>query len=402
MNMNALLLGALGCVLLFLAVGSGLEVLFRLAYTAFGTLLLAFLWSFVGLRGVRLRRQAKATRSQVGSELVETITLANDSVLPKPWVTLLDDSTLPDHQVSRVVSLGARKAVTWSIVTNCRERGIFRLGPAVLRVGDPFGLFERRLPVADATTVVVYPATTPLPGLFFGGGSLIGGVNRRERTDQVTTNAAGVREYAPGDAFSRIHWRSTARAGYLMVKEFEPDPIADVWIALDMHSAVHTGRAPSNTEEYAVHAAASLARHYLAAGWAVGLLSRAEQHHDLPPERGDRQMTKILEELAVVHANGPVGLGELLISEGVRLGRQAMVVAITPSTDLVWAGALRAMTERGIRCLVVMIDASSFGGEAPSEELLGALALAGIPVCLYRRGDNLADVFVEGAAGSIV
>jgi uncharacterized protein (DUF58 family) len=43
-----------------------------------------------------------------------------------------------------------------------------------------------------------------------------------------------VRDYEPGDSFSRIHWRSTARRDRLVVKEFELDPLADIWIVPDM------------------------------------------------------------------------------------------------------------------------------------------------------------------------
>jgi hypothetical protein len=55
-------------------------------------------------------------------------------------------------------------------------------------------------------------------------GLLSGGEALRRRTHYVTTNASGVRDYAPGDSFSRIHWRSTARRNRLIVKEFELDP----------------------------------------------------------------------------------------------------------------------------------------------------------------------------------
>lgn len=399
--MNAFLLAALTGVLFFLAVGSGLEILFRLAYVAAGALVLAFVWTRLSLRGVALERRVGSSRSQVGDRVEETITVANRSWLPKAWIALYDHSSLPNHNASRVVSLGARSRVTWRVETICAARGRFRLGPSTLRAGDPFGVFERRLALGKPSTIVVYPATAPLPGFPLPGGALLGGTNRRQRTDQITPNAAGIREYVPGDAFSRIHWPSSARTNRLMVKEFEPDPIADLWIALDMEAAVQAGSGAQSTEEYAVHAAASIARRFLTSGWAVGLLSCAEQHHDLPPERGDRQLMKMLEELAVIRAIGRTPLGEVLISEGVRFGRRATVIAITPSPSQVWVAALRTFVERGVRSLAVLIDAGSFGGAAIGEDTLVSLAAAGIPTYIYRRGDSLADVFLGKEASPI-
>jgi uncharacterized protein (DUF58 family) len=69
----------------------------------------------------------------------------------------------------------------------------------------------------------------------------------------VTTNVAGVREYAPGDSFNRIHWPSTARAGRLIVKEFELDPTADIWLFLDMQREVQAGSAWETVPTPTVH-----------------------------------------------------------------------------------------------------------------------------------------------------
>src|SRR4030042_3015017 len=110
------------------------------------------------------------------------------------------------------------------------------------------------------------------PGLLPGGEAL------RRRTHQVTPNAAGVREYSTGGPLNRIHERSTARRGRLIVKEFELDPLADVWIFLDAAEYVQASLPqpgmdtmvkdlwkqsakiplPPSTEEYAICTAAYL------------------------------------------------------------------------------------------------------------------------------------------------
>ncbi len=82
-----------------------------------------------------------------------------------------------------------------------------------------------------------------LPGLLPGGRAL------HRRTLEVSPHAAGVREYAPGDPLSRIHWKSTARRDHIMVKEFEQDPQADVWILLDAHRHSHIREKQSKRQQ---------------------------------------------------------------------------------------------------------------------------------------------------------
>src|SRR5258707_1286157 len=80
-----------------------------------------------------------------------------------------------------------------------------------------------------------------LPGLAVRRGRMPGGDALRRRTHYVTANAAGVRDYGPGGSFNRIHWRSTARRDRLIVKEFELDPLSDIWIFL---AGAAVGREP--------------------------------------------------------------------------------------------------------------------------------------------------------------
>ena len=125
-----------------------------------------------------------------------------------------------------------------------------RLGPAAVTATDPFGLFRRRRYVGGQQQILVYPAVVDLPHFQAPPANLPGEGRFRRRTHYVTPNASGVREYAPGDAFNRIHWRRTARTGELMVKTFELDPASDIWVILDLERRVHAGaktRAPRST-----------------------------------------------------------------------------------------------------------------------------------------------------------
>jgi len=171
----------------------------------------------------------------------------------------------------------------------------------------------------------------------------------------VTTNVAGVREYVPGDSFNRIHWPSTARTGRLIVKEFELDPTADIWLFLDMQREVQVGSAwetvparegpallwkeqprlelDPTTEEYGVTIAASLARHFIRLDRAIGLIAYGQHRQMAQADRGDRQLTKLLETLAVIKARGRIPIGDVVAVETSHFSRDTTAVVVTPSTD---------------------------------------------------------------------
>ncbi len=374
-----------------MAIGSNFDIMFKVGWAILGTLVFSFAWAHLTLLGVRLERETRTTRTQVGDTAEERFTLTNRPPLPRLWIEVHDLSDLPGYNASHIVNfLGERQRI-WRVRAVCTQRGQYTLGPVDLEASDPFGLFRARRRVSHTRRIVVCPATVEIPGFGIHAGGLPGGAAARERTHYVTANVAGVREYAPGDSFNRIHWRTTARTGELMVKQFEPDPTSDVWVLLDMHRRSQVGAGQESTEEYGVTVAASLARHFLTAGRAVGLLAYGEHRLVIPSDRGGRQILKVLDELAVVRADGRMPLAEVLAAEALRFGRNTTLLIVTPSTEDAWVAGLSHMRERGISSAVVLIEASTFGPAESSLFALGALAAADIPTFLVKRGVPLSE-----------
>lgn len=419
--MNALKLAVLIVVVLVLAELSRWDVLEKVFFVLAGLFVVAFIWSRLSLRGLVVTRETQADRAQVGQALVERLRIQNLSRLAKLWVELIDHSDVPGHRMSRVVHLRPRDSNRWRVETWCSRRGRFRVGPLTLQSGDPFGLFPVRRLVPYVHELLVYPATVDLSGFRLPVGELPGGNSLQRRTQFVTPNAAGVREYLPGDAFNRIAWAATARTGQLMVKEFELDPTADVWIVLDLEARHHVraghhlppldpraaGRGGEelplafwldSTEEYAVTTAASLARHFLDQNRNVGLITNNSQPTTIPTDRGGRQMVKILEFLAVVRADGTQPLAETLLAEGGNFDRNATVIVVTPSTDEQWAQVLMNLSARGVGVVVVLIESSTFNGGESSLMVVSDLAAIGIPTYLLKYGDDIGRALATQAA----
>jgi len=205
-----------------------------------------------------------------------------------------------------------------------------------------------------------------------------------------------------------------------MVKEFELDPLAEVWIFVDAARDVQAAlpyspparaadaswrpwkkiEIPPSTEEYAVSIAASLGRYYLQRGRAVGLtsLGRPQSPGVLPPDRGGRQLGKILEALAILRAEGDLPISALAKAQGHNLPRGSTVVLITPSVHEDVPLTVDYLLRRGLRPVVVLLDAASFGGPPGTAALAATIRALGVPVCRISNSTDLESALSAAVA----
>ncbi|MER3513521.1 MAG: hypothetical protein C4310_03255, partial [Chloroflexota bacterium] len=121
---------------------------------------------------------------------------------------------------------------------------------------------------------------------------------------------------------------------------------------------------PCDTEEYCVSIAASIAQYFIRQDRAVGLVSYGQTREVIQADRGERQLLRILETLAVVRAEGRVPFDDVLEAESEPLPRGTTVVAVTPSLNQRWALMLSDLNRRGLRAIAVLVDPGGFGGPA--------------------------------------
>jgi uncharacterized protein (DUF58 family) len=405
---------------------TGLPIYARLSYLWAFLSAASWAWSKLSLRGVVLERRTRSRRAHVGQVFEERFRVENNGRVPQLWLQIRDRSDLPGSRGSRILTLvGAREHRSYRVRTRLVQRGIFSLGPTEIVSGDLFGLFPVSRRVPSEGSLLVYPMMVEIQTFPSPPGLLPGGEALRRRTHQVTPNAAGVREYVPGDSLNRIHWLSTARRDELIVKEFELDPMAQIWIFLDAEAGAQAEepysppseaveatwspwkeiQLPPSTEEYGVSIAASLARHFIRRDRAVGLVSY--QHRSggapevLPPDRGGRQFGKILEALAPLEADGSLSISALVTAHAQHIPRGSTVIIITPSVHREVALAADMLAQRGLRPVVVLLDAATFGGSEGTTKLADAVAALRVPVCVVGKGEDLVTAlsFDVGASG---
>jgi len=108
-------------------------------------------------------------------------------------------------------------------------------------------------------------------------------------------------------------------------------------------------------------------------------------------DRGDRQIERVLELLAVVRAGPGPDLKEALATDALHFGRNTVAIVITPSTSRDWHDGLQHLQRRGVQVAVVGLDAASFENAPPEEDTLALLEGAGVPVLRIKNGDSLTE-----------
>jgi uncharacterized protein (DUF58 family) len=347
---------AVGGILVVAAFSTGFAFLFYLVYLLVFVVGGSYLVTRNGLADLEAGYAVNQLQAHVGDQLRTTYTLRNTSRLPKLWLEVHNPSTLPIPLPGRAISLGTRRERSWVARVPLARRGHFRVDPLQIRTGDPFGFFEANATVGHGLTLVVYPRIERIPRWRLRAVSLEGSRSTPVRTRQTTPLATSIRPYAPGDAFNRIHWPSTARTGEIQVKEFDLEQTADVWLFVDLERRVQRGSGDDSSVEVAVRVAAAVAERALSENRAVAVTTTGAHIIHLSPDRGPRQRQKILNLLAAVDGDGSTPLVEALVAGLPLLRRGMSAVIVTPAAETAWVRPLATLRPRGIGVQVMFLD----------------------------------------------
>ena len=283
---------------------------------------------------------------------------------------------------------GWRRRVGYQVRSDVRGR--FEIGPMTVRVSDPFGMVEVGRAFHSITPLVVTPRVVPLPVVPLEGAWNGSGDNRPRAFAGGSAEDVTVREYRQGDDLRRVHWRSSARMGELMVRREEQPWQQRATVFLDQRIRAHAGQGLASSLEAAVQAAASVVVHLTDRGYAVRLVT-ASGEEEVPPwhARGGRgsDSLPLLEALAVVQPSDHLRIDTSWMAEH---GRGDLVVAVlgaVADTDL---AVLRRVHGHASAAVAVVLDvlgwASARGSDRSAAE---ALAAQGWRTTGWSHGERL-------------
>lgn len=236
--------------------------------------------------------------------------------------------------------------LTLSYQTVCDRRGLYHFPPISLASSGPFGFFwsQRRLAVPDE--ILIYPFYLPLKRLRL--------LERRGYTQPQRLRVGagddllGVRDYRPGDSLRHVHWRSTARRGKLVVKEFADEEALSLTVVLDLAAGGSLGQGKYATFETAVRLAATFG--YYAAHKKIPFYLVGENQQQTAPGT-PLSWWAVLNYLAKVQNDGVKPLPQLLDS----LPASPFVVVLISRPDEATAQALTALARRGVSTFAIFI-----------------------------------------------
>nr|MDT0662066.1 DUF58 domain-containing protein [Micromonospora sp. DSM 115978] len=352
-------------------------------------------------------RSLEPHRVPVGASSRVVLRLQNMSRLPTGTLMLEDRLPYALGSRPRVVleRLGPHQASSVAYTVRADVRGRYEVGPLVVRLTDPFGLCEltRAFPSVDRLTVI--PQVTALPSVRLAGEYAGTGDSRARSVAVHGEDDAATREYRRGDDLRRVHWKSTARTGELMVRREEQPWESRATIVLDTRAYAHRGEGPTASFEWTVSAAASVAVHLRQAGYKLRLVSDSGIDVEAAEGGGDGLL---LDYLADVRLNQHGDVAQLV--ERVRQRTDGgLVIALLGTLTTAESEVLAGLRGNGATCVGFLVDSSTWLNLPPTtraeaDHAHGAAALAllqaGWRVVGVDHGSKLPALWPQAARGS--
>ncbi|MFE1440721.1 DUF58 domain-containing protein [Streptomyces sp. NPDC058739] len=354
-------------------------------------------------------RRLSPARVPAGSEARVHLRMDNVSRLPTGLLMLQDRvpyvlGPRPRFVLDRVEA-GGRREVSYRVRSDLRGR--YPLGPLQLRLTDPFGMCELTRSFSTYDTLTVIPRVEPLPPVRLAGEATGYGDGRQRSLALAGEDDVIPRGYRYGDDLRRVHWRSTARYGELMVRREEQPQRSRCTVLLDTRGLAYRGAGPDSAFEWAVAGTASVLVHMLERGFSVRLLT--DTGSSVPGEGADGfagasqesadAAGLMMDTLAVIDHSDGTGLSHAY--DVLRGGNEGLLVAFFGDLDEEQATIAAKMSRRSGRALAFVLDSDTWtrepydvaGAGDRSEERLRMLREAGWTALGVPRGAGLGDLW---------
>jgi uncharacterized protein (DUF58 family) len=346
----------------------------------------AWMWVRLANRPFRVRRGWGDGEHVEGDDVPVVVEIESSASVAPAAATLVERVGRLGTQRHALRRNGRRLSVRY--VLQRLPRGRYAFEDVRLELADPFGLERATVELPAPGALLVYPRLVRLERLFSETGTHSHDGRRLLLRRHSGFELHGVRQYEQGESLRRVHWRSTARRGQLMVKELEDAPRDEIAVLLDADASALVGE----SFDVQVRAAGSILESYARRGRRAVLVVNSDTRHVQHVHSAAADWRRALELLAAAEPNGRASVGRLLAEQDGPAARALELAVVTARLD---AGLVDRLVERTLarrRVSLVFVDPASFNGAARRPEpLLLRLSAAGVPVAVLRAEDDLAS-----------
>ena len=382
---------ALGLVVYLAAWAFGSKPLYPVATGLLLACVAAWAWVHLANGPFDVERSFGEREHVEGEDVRLSTVVTPGGVVRPPVISLVERVGRLGEQRHFLRRRGRKLAIAY--VLEKLPRGRYPFDASRLELTDPFGLHRLQVPLAPPGALLVYPRVVHVERLFSESGAHAFDGRRLLLRRPTGFDLHSVRDYEAGESLRKVHWRSTARRGKLMVKELEDAPRDEVAVLLDADAASVAGE----SFDVQVRAAASILDAHVRRGRRAVLVINAPRvvaqqvHTDVT----DRQ--RALELLAAAEPVADRPLVALLEHEASPAARALELVVVTARLD---APVVDRLVQRSLgrrKVSVAYIDAPTFAGAdvRPVPALL-RLQSAGVAIAVVRANEDLAAC-LEGA-----
>ena len=390
---RALWLAVALVAVLLLGMITGFQPLYWIVYLVVAGILISYLLVWLQSRGLDIQVRELSVHPQVGGDVQLAVEVKERIGLPRMGLRArLTGEFLKTDEIE--FNLAPKGSATWTVSGVCERRGLNSVGSIAIASSDPAGLMSLQCRIVNPQDVLVYPATVEVSQAMVQGQASGGELGEAGQLTGHSPAASMIREYAPGDSLTHIHWRSTARLDRLMTKEYEEAGINDAWLLLDLQQSAQVGDGLDGTEEYLITIAASLAKGFIDHGHAVGLVVQGDQFHRFAPAKDSNHLWGMMRALAVVRATGTTPLSTLISEQSSEMATGTVVIVVAPESHQDLGSLFRFLARRRILVAPVFLDKASFGLQGPRSTRDPWLD-ASEWTFVVRRGDDLSPILSE-------
>jgi uncharacterized protein (DUF58 family) len=386
-----LLLGAATYVVAWLF---GAKVLYPVATGLVLAALGAVAWVWLAAGPMQLRRRAGKGALLEGGDVWVSLDVQPQSRMPAAGIAITERIARFGDQVTTLSRAGGGYRGTY--VLERVPRGRYVVEEARATVDDPFGLARMDVDLDARGSLLVYPRLVALDRLFSESGAHAQDGRRLLLRRPSGYDLHSVREYEQGESLRKVHWKTTARRGQLMVKELEDAPRDEIAVILDADASAVV----EDSFDVQVRAAGSILRTHAAHARRAVLAVNSAARPSVRVSSLEGDWMAAMAVLAEAEADGTRPVVELLARESGPASRAVETVVVTARLSGALATKLvqRSLAAQGVS--IVWVDSASFAGRPTKvEPELLRLQAAGVAVAVLRRGDSLAAVL--GAAPAL-